>query len=91
MSTARLDEVSVIDACAKLPELLEHVRRGGVVYLTRHGKRVGAVVSADIGARLGELEDLCWSRRAEDVLAKGEPAVPWDDVVELLEAEDFDA
>jgi prevent-host-death family protein len=90
MMTVRGREVGVIDACAQLPELLEHVRQGDVVYLTQHGRRVGAVVSADFSARLEELEDLCWSRRAEDVLAKGEPTVSWDAAVELLEAEDFD-
>ncbi|WP_436492338.1 type II toxin-antitoxin system prevent-host-death family antitoxin [Actinokineospora sp. HUAS TT18] len=75
------------DARAQLPELLDtHVRDGDVVNLTRYGRRVGAVVPADVAERLEELEDAYWSRRAADVLAKDESTVPWDEAVALLES-----
>lgn len=91
MTAARDHEVSVTDARAQLPELLDtHVRDGDVVYLTRYGRRVGAVVPADVAERLEELEDAYWSQRASDVLAKGETTVPWDEAVALLEAGDLD-
>lgn len=79
------------EARAQLPELLDTlVRDGDVVYLTRYGRRIGAVVPADVAERLEELEDAYWSQRATEVLAKGEATVPWDEAVALLEAGDLD-
>lgn len=84
-------EVNVTDARGQLPELLDtQIRDGGVVYLTRYGRRVGAVVPAEVAERLEELEDDYWSRRAAEVLAKREPTVPWDEAVAALEAETTD-
>lgn len=70
------------DARAQLPELLETQVRDGDV------GDVGAVVPVDVAERLEELEDAYWSRRAADVLAKGQPTVPWDEAVALSESED---
>jgi len=82
-------EVTVTDARGQLPELLDtHVRDGEVVYLTRYGRRIGAVVSAEVAERLGEMEDAYWSRRAAEVLARNEPTVPWHEAVAELEAGD---
>jgi prevent-host-death family protein len=82
-------EMSVSDARSHLPELLDtQVRDGGVVYLTRYGRRVGAVVPADLAERLSDLEDAYWSRRAAEVLARNEPTVPWDQAVAELESGD---
>ena len=84
-------ELSVTDARAQLAELLDtRVRDGGVVYLTRYGRRVGAVVPADIAEHLDDIEDAYWSARVEQVLAKGEPTVPWPEALARLEAEDVD-
>lgn len=84
-------EVTVTDARGQLPELLEtQVRDGGVVYLTRYGRRVGAVVPADVAERIAELEDAYWTARAEQVLAKNEPTMAWDEAVAKLEAGDTD-
>lgn len=84
-------DVPVSDARGQLSELLDtRVRDGGVVYLTRYGRRVGAVVPAEVAERLDELEDAYWSRRAAEVLAKDEPTVPWDEAVALLESGDAD-
>jgi prevent-host-death family protein len=84
-------EITVTDARGRLPELLDtQVRDGGVVYLTRYGRRVGAVVPADVAERVAELEDAYWSKRAAEVLSNGEPTVPWDQAVAMLEAGDVD-
>jgi len=84
-------EVTVTDARGQLPDLLDtQVRDGGVVYLTRYGRRIGAVVPADVAERIEELEDAYWSQRAAEVVAKREPTVPWDEAVAMLEAGDFD-
>lgn len=84
-------EVTVTDARGQLPELLEtQVRDGGVVYLTRYGRRVGAVVPADVAERITELEDAYWAARAERVLAKNETTLSWDEAVAKLEAGDTD-
>jgi prevent-host-death family protein len=93
MTSAHPDdvEVTVTDARGQLPELLEtRVREGGVVYLTRYGRRVGAVVPADVAERMEELEDAYWSRRAAEAEAKfaDEPPIPWEQVVAVLEDED---
>jgi hypothetical protein len=69
--------------------LLNHqIHDGGVVYLTRYGRRVGAVVPAEMAERISELEDAYWSGRAAEVLARNEPTVPWDQAVAELEAGD---
>ena len=84
-------ELTVTDARAQLAELLDtQVREGGIVYLTRYGRRVGAVVPAEVAEHLDAIEDAYWSARVEQVLAKGEPTVPWPDALARLEAEDVD-
>lgn len=84
-------ELTVTDARAQLAELLDtRVREGGVVYLTRYGRRVGAVVPAEVAEHLDDIEDAYWSARVEQVLAKGEPTVPWPEALARLEAEDVD-
>ena len=93
MSTAADDdfELTVTDARTQLAELLDtRVRDGGVVYLTRYGRRVGAVVPADVAEHLDDLEDAYWSARVEHVLAKNEPTVPWPEALARLEADDVD-
>lgn len=79
-------EVSVSHARANLPELLEDVREGGVVYLTRYGKRLAALVPAAAAEYLERAEDDYWSRRARDAMTGDQPAIPWEQVVTELEA-----
>lgn len=79
-------EVSVSHARANLPELLEDVREGGVVYLTRYGKRLAALVPAAAAEYLERAEDDYWSRRARDAMTGDQPAIPWEQVVAELEA-----
>jgi prevent-host-death family protein len=82
-------EITVTDARAKLPELLDTaIHDGTVVYLTRYGRRVGAVVPAEVAERYEQWEDAYWSRRAAEVLQRDEPTVPWEQAVAELEAGD---
>jgi prevent-host-death family protein len=80
-------EVPVSHARAHLPELLDEVRDGRTVYLTRYGRRLAALVPADVGEHLERSEDEYWSKRARDALGS-EPAIPWKQVVAELEAVD---
>jgi len=85
-------EVPVSSARERLPELLDTaVHDGGVVYLTRYGRRVGAIVPAELAERIEELEDAYWSQRAAAALKDDEPAMAWDDAVARLETGDVDA
>jgi prevent-host-death family protein len=81
-------EVSMSHARAHLPELLDNVRDGGVVHLTRYGKRVAALVPTDAAEYLDRLEDDYWSKRAKEAIESNEPSVPWEEVVAELEAAD---
>jgi prevent-host-death family protein len=81
-------EVSVSHARAHLPELLDNVRDGGVVYLTRYGKRLAALVPTDAAQYLDRLEDEYWSKRANDVLTSDPTFVPLAQAVAGWEAQD---
>jgi len=81
-------EVSISHARAHLPELLDNVRDGGVVYLTRYGKRLAALVPTDAAEYLDRLEDEYWSKRAKDVLASDPTFVPLAQAVAGWEAQD---
>ncbi|OZM69885.1 prevent-host-death family protein [Amycolatopsis antarctica] len=84
-------DVAVSDARTQLPGLLDQqARDGGVVYLTRYGRRVGAVVPVDVAERLEELEDAYWARRAEEALQRDEPTIPWGQALAELESDDAD-
>lgn len=87
--TSEQVEVTVTDARAKLPELIDtEVRDGGVVYLTRYGRRVGALVPAEVAEQFEQWDDAYWSHRAAEVLQRDEPTVPWEQAVAELEAGD---
>lgn len=89
MTAAQSDdhEVTVTDARTQLPALLDtDVRDGNVVYLTRHGRRVGALVPPELAERLEQVEDAYWSARAAEVLTKAEPTIPWNQAIADLEA-----
>lgn len=68
-----------------MPELIETVRDGGVVYLTRYGRRIAALVPADMAENYERIEDDYWARRAADAAASGEAPVPWAQAVGELE------
>ncbi len=72
-----------------MPELIALVQDGTFVYLTQRGRRVAALVPADIAEHYEQIEDEHWARRAaeahERMAAHPELAVPWDQVVAELE------
>lgn len=78
-------EVSLSHARAHMPELIDEVRDGATVYLTRYGKRVAAIVPAEAADYLERVEDEYWAERAEEARASGGPSIPWDQVVAELE------
>lgn len=80
-----MSELTVTEARAHLADVVDAARVGrGPIYLTRHGRRVAAVIDADDLDRLiAAAEDLAdiraaWAARAE--MADGSPAVPWEQV-----------
>lgn len=80
-------EATVSHTRANLPELLEGVRAGGVVYLTRYGKRLAALVPAAAAEQLERAEDEYWSRRAREAVSLDESSIPWEQVVAELETD----
>lgn len=78
-------EVPVAEGRNRLPELIEEVRDGGIVYLTRYGKRVAALVPADVAENYERIEDDYWARRAADAGGSGAVPVPWEQAVAELE------
>lgn len=85
--TSDVTELSATDVRSRLPELLEEVRDGGIVYLTRYGRRIAALVPADVAENYERIEDEYWARRAAGARASGEPPVPWDQAVAELEGQ----
>ncbi|MGH3864669.1 MAG: hypothetical protein ACRDQ4_00795 [Pseudonocardiaceae bacterium] len=49
----------------------------------RYGRRVGAVVPAEVTERFEHWEDIYWSRRAAEVLDRNNPTVPWEEAARL--------
>jgi prevent-host-death family protein len=68
-------ELSLTEARNRLPELTETtVRDGGIVYLTRYGRRVAAIVPADVAENYERMENAYLSALADD--AKADPEAP---------------
>ena len=64
-------EVPVSEARDRLADLVDSVRdQDSFVYLTRRGKRVAALMPADIAENYEQIEDEYWSRRAEEARAR---------------------
>jgi prevent-host-death family protein len=71
-------EVPVSEARSRISELLDAVADGEFVYLTRRGRRVAALMPADIAENYEKIEDEYWARRADEArarLAAGEDEV----------------
>lgn len=71
-------ELPVSEARARMSEVLDAVADGDFVYLTRRGKRIAAIMPADIAENYEKIEDEYWARRAEEArqrLAAGEDEV----------------
>lgn len=82
---AAASEVPASDARGRLPELIEDVRDGAVIYLTRYGRRVAALVPADVAENYERIEDDYWARRAAEARSSGEAPVAWEAAVAELE------
>jgi prevent-host-death family protein len=82
-----MKEIGVTEARERLAEVLdEAVSRP--VYVTRRGRRVAVVISADEYERLLQLEedaeDLADGQAALARLRTGEPTLPWEQVKQDL-------
>ena len=81
----RVMELPASEARSRISELLDAVADGEFVYLTRRGKRVAALMPADIAENYEKIEDEYWARRAGEArarLASGEDEViPFDQLV----------
>lgn len=49
-------EVAVSEARPRLAELVDEAAGGQVIYLTRHGRRVAAIVPADLPEKAGDVQ-----------------------------------
>jgi prevent-host-death family protein len=78
-------ELPASEARTRISELLDAVADGEFIYLTRRGKRVAALMPADIAENYEKIEDEYWARRAEEArarLAAGEDdVIPFDQLV----------
>jgi prevent-host-death family protein len=59
-------EIAVSEARARLAELVETAETGTVTYLTRHGRRVAAIVPVDLPERAGSSHVRAFARRFAD-------------------------
>jgi prevent-host-death family protein len=81
-----MSDMTVTDARARLAEVVDGARvHHEPVFLTRHGKRVAAVIDAeDLAALIQAAEDLADVQAAQaarrDMRDTGETPIPWDDV-----------
>ena len=79
-------EIPVSELRDKLGETLERVdREDTFVYVTRHGRRIGAIMPADIAENYERMEDAYWARRADE--ARGESSRPLNEVIADLEGD----
>ncbi len=78
--------MTVTAARARLAEVVDGARvHGEPVFLTRHGKRVAAVIDADdLTALIQAAEDLADIEAAQaarrEMIETGQTPIPWDDV-----------
>ncbi|NUU23417.1 MAG: type II toxin-antitoxin system prevent-host-death family antitoxin [Streptomycetaceae bacterium] len=49
-------DVPVSDARPRLAEIVDEAAHGRVTYLTKHGRRVAAIVPADLPEKAGDIE-----------------------------------
>jgi prevent-host-death family protein len=80
-----MSELTVTEARARLADVVDEARVAReAVYLTRRGRRVAAVVDAEVLQQLLEdAEDYADIKAAAEARAEidaGEPVIPWDRV-----------
>ena len=78
-------ELPASEARSRISELLDAVADGEFIYLTRRGKRVAALIPADIAENYEKIEDEYWARRAQEARARlasgGDEVIPFDQLV----------
>ena len=76
-----MSELPIEQAQAHLGEVVEDAERAGeVVYLTRHGRRVAAIVSPRLAAEIEQAEDEADVAAAQAALDEGGEPIPWEQV-----------
>ena len=80
-----MEQLSVTEACDELADLVNRVQYAGErMFLTRHGKRVAAVVPVGLVEEYEALENRADLVFAEKEGADAEESVPWERVKEEL-------
>jgi prevent-host-death family protein len=75
-----MSEMPIEQAQEHLAEVVEEAGRAGeVVYLTRRGRRVAAIVSPELAAEI-EAEDEADIAAARAALEEGGEPIPWEQV-----------
>ena len=78
-------ELPASEARSRISELLDAVADGEFIYLTRRGKRVAALIPADIAENYEKIEDEYWARRAQEARARlaagGDEVIPFVQLV----------
>ena len=74
-------EVAVSDARERFAELIEQTNRSGEpVFLTRRGRRVAALIDADVLERIIERVEDTLDRDALNAAREDGDYIPWDEV-----------
>jgi prevent-host-death family protein len=80
-----MSELPIEQAQEHLAEVVEEAERAGdVVYLTRHGRRVAAIVSPELAAEIEAAEDEADVAAARAALEEGGEPIPWEQVKQEL-------
>jgi antitoxin Phd len=77
-------DIPVTDARTRLADVIEQAGTGEITYLTRHGRRVAAIVPADVAEALERAEDAYLSRLAAQAEAEGGKPIPMAELVAEL-------
>lgn len=79
-------ELSLTEARNRLPELAETtVRDGGIVYLTRYGRRLAAIVPTDVAENYERMESAYLSALADEAKADTEAPLSTAELVKELD------
>lgn len=78
-------ELSLTEARNRLPELAETtIRDGGIVYLTRYGRRLAAIVPTDVAENYERMENAYLSALADEAKADTEAPLSTAELVKEL-------
>jgi antitoxin Phd len=76
-----MSEMPIEQAQEHLSEVVEEAERAGeVVYLTRRGQRVAAIVSPQLAAEIEAAEDEADTAAARATLKEDGEPIPWEQV-----------